>query len=112
MATWWCRRSRGSASPSTRRRSSATRSADAAAQLLREPAELLLLGGGERGERLADGRHVAGKDSGDEAAALGGEADCHVTAIVAPPFGAHQTPTLEVFEHGRDVATSQQLPTA
>src|SRR2546422_5658154 len=108
MATSWCRRSRGSASPSTRRRSSVTRSADAAAQLLREPAELLLLGGSERGERLDDGRHVAGKDSGDEAAALGGEVDCHVTAIVTAPFAAHQTPTLEVVDDGRDVATAHQ----
>src|SRR2546427_11457185 len=102
MATSGCRRSRGSASPSTRRRSSATRSADAAAQLLREPAELLLLGGSERGERLDDGRHVAGKDSGDEAAALGGEVDCHVTAIVTAPVAAPQTPTLEACDGGRD----------
>src|SRR5207247_9699539 len=99
---------RGSVAPSRRPRSSATRAADAAAQLRREPAELLLLGGGERGERHDDGRHVAGKDSGDEAAALGGEVDCHVTAIVTAPFAAHQTPTLLAVDDGPAVATPHQ----
>src|SRR5258708_12613052 len=103
-----CPTRRGSAWPSIRRRSSATRSAEAPTQLLREPAELRLLGRAERGDRLDDGGEVAGEDSGDQAAALGGEVDRHVTAIGTAPLAAHQAPTLEVVDDGRDVAAAHQ----
>src|SRR5262249_56078147 len=102
-ASWWCRRSRGSASPSIRPRSSAGRLTET--ELLREAAQRLLLAGRQCGERINDGADMVGKDLRDEPAALGRQLNGDVAAVVAAPLPPPQAPRFEIVDDGRDVGS-------